>query len=418
MIPWRLATLVCVWSVWPPTAGAQQPSALPLDRQVANLVAQRSSAQAMVALDRLIVEAPADAATLDAEATWALLRWIRETQGDGAADQRILSLARIGFGGENHVDSDAMAIAAVDILLARDEVAESTMLAARVTDRLFLESLLTRRRYERLWPELESRVGDQMQIPLSQAVTYAEARMRRATGSVKARSSLLDAYVAADRLVDAEKVGADFAKTPGDTMKLDENGAWLVDAHARVLIALNRLDDADRRYEQLRVLHIENAPWIISMMINRAEYLVRQGRATSALPLILELESLAPKFGSPYAVQLVRRMRSCAAKTLSQKDATALADDFLAHMADAPVATVEGMMCLARQDEAARQTILLLKDEDNRDAMIGALLPKGAATDPSEWGASKLLELPSVLAAFQLVARRLPPSVMRATSVQ
>ena len=360
------------------------------------------------ALGRLIDAFPDIARALPGEKLYPAIRAVREVDGE-AADTLIVKLAEIGWGEDRISSRDAMALSAVKVELKRKNPDTAVQLSRRIIDRASLVELLTYRRYESLWPSTEARVGDRMEQPTREVVLNAEQRLKEQPDSDGARHELLIAYRHAGRLPDAERVGADFAKTGEAIDVLTEEGGWVVNDHAMVLLRLGRDADSDARFTSLRRIPIAQAPWLINMIINRAEFLTRTKRNAEAWALIGEAEELSKTYGSPYGRQLVRRMKACVAYRDKRAEAPELAQAFVDNAKDAQGATVEGLMCLDRADQAARDAIALLGDEDKRDSIIDSLLPDDdTRADPSGWGAAQLLERADVRTAFDKVARVLP----------
>jgi hypothetical protein len=381
---------------------------LPLRTQWSLASAIGDNGLAIEALDRLIDGFPVEAQLLDAEQLWPFIRRLRNNGGAPEADRLTLRLADIGYGGENFMYRDGLAFAAIKILIDRSDVDKAVSLAANVVDRQYLVTLLTRRKFAALWPSIESRVDEGMRLPLVQAVFSAENWMKREPDSLMARRTLINAYQNSGRLADADRTAAGFATTPEEIAGIDESGGWLINDHAFTLLAMNKPEASDARFASLAAIDIKQAPWLISMLINRVELLVQSGRMDQAEPLLVQLKSQAQQFGSPYAIQLVRRMAACIAHRKEKPDAETLIKDMVAHAKDARSATVEGLLCVGRRDDAAALVVAALNDPDEADGMIDTLRPPLPLRDPSKWGAPELLAYPAVRAAVDEVARPLP----------
>lgn len=360
------------------------------------------------ALDRLIDAFPDVARGLSGQKLYPVIRGVRDADWD-AADTLTVRLAGIGWGEDLISSRDAMALSAVKIELKRKNGDAAAQLSRKIIDRASLVGLLTYRVFEPLWPSIEVRVGDRMEQPTREVVLNAEQRVKERPESIPARHELLIAYRHAGRLTDAERVGSGFATTDAEIDGLTEEGGWLVNDHAILLLRLDRKADSNARFASLRRIPIAQAPWLISMIINRAEFLTRTDQNAAAWALIGEAEEHSRTYGSLYARQLVRRMKACVAYREKRPDAQALVQAFVDNAKDAPGATIEGLMCVDRVDQAARDAIALLGDEKKREGMIDSLLPdEDIRADPSGWGASRLLERVEVRTAFDKVARVLP----------
>jgi hypothetical protein len=133
------------------------------------------------------------------------------------------------------------------------------------------------------------------------------------------------------------------------------------------------------------------------------------------------IEPTAKVEGSPYAQQLVRRLRYC---TLTQLGRVAEADkykaDLLAHAADAPGATIEGLLCAGDMDGAEQLalTALASPDREKRTAFEEDFVRHLQATplpqdDPSVWQGrwADLRKRPAIAAAFDRLGRDMPTNL-------
>ena len=369
-------------------------------------------------LERLVSAYPDVARELPYEGVFHVLRGLNERKQRDASDALAIGLAQIGFGGERFEVCDSMAMWAVRLLVERGRTEEARPLAARIIDRDLLEELLTLRRYQPLWSELETRIGDRMDQPIAEAVILSERLFNGNNADVRLRASLVEAYANADRLNDADRIAREFAPDAGRMKTIDEAGGWLVNLHAVILSKLGRSDDGDRRMAALRVLGIEQNPWLIGMVINRIENLVHDGKYARAIELLPEADQQAAKWGNPYARQLLRRLWVCASVKQPQRvtdhDARVIA--MAAAEADSPIVTAEALMCVGRREDAKRIVLKALAEKDPWRAVEG-LQEKPAAPggDPSRWAGwlLPLLEDPAVRTAFDKVGRALPKRFRR-----
>ena len=368
---------------------------------------------AMAAVDHLVDRYPEAARALEPTRITPLIGWMRQNDRRREADDLTIRLARIGFGGDDLATRDNFAIEAAGAALAAGRMDEAQGLAAPVNSRRELTMALTERRFSGLWPAIEARVGPHMAIAEAAAIRDAEAIAARRPQDVAARHGLLQAYYQAGRYADADRIGAAFAATQAEMRTLGEPGGWLVNDHALVLHAMGRRADADARFAALRAVDIEQNGWLISMVINRLELLVRDRQWDQALRLQDEAASLAEHHGSPYARQLVRRLRLCTLHGLGRTaEADAILGELRAHEADSPGATIDGLICTGRLDEAEPVLLRWLERPDQSGAVVDALQPEAAArtTDPSVWtaGWQQLAARPGVRQALERVGRILP----------
>jgi hypothetical protein len=348
---------------------------------------------------------------LPADSYWQFIRALRKKSGDQKADDYVVRFAAIGLGEGNLVYRDRVAATAVAIHLDRGETDQAKALAETIDDVSTIADMLTRKRYAKLWPAIEARAGTHMSGPANAYFVSAEGRLRREPDVFESKRDFLHAAVMAGKLAEGERVAALFAATPEDMVKLDQDGGWMVNEHAILLRAMKRQSDADARYAAMRAIKIADKPWLISMIINRAEYLVQDQAFAKAAPLVEEAETLAKTYGSPYAQQLIRRLKLCAAARTKAETGPALAD-LLAHKEDSRGVTAEGLICVNREDDAAALVIAELQSKDGVASMISELQPPESIMDrdPSVWRKpmNALLKRADVAAAFDKVGRVLP----------
>jgi len=368
---------------------------------------------AVAAVDHLIERFPEAARMAEPTRIVPLITWLRQNQRARDADTLLIRLAGIGFGGDNLATRDNFAIEAAAGAAAAGRLDEARALARRVHSRQELTMALTERRFSALWPDIEAQVGPHMAAAEATAISEAEATAARHPDSVAARHGLMKAYYLAGRYAGADRVGAAFAATSAAMGAIDEAGGWLVNDHALVLYAMGRGDAADARFAAMRVIDIAQHGWLISMVINRLELLVRDHRWDRALPLLDDAAALSEVYGSPYARQLTRRLKLCTLHALGHDDeAEALLAVLRAHETESPGSLIDALICLGRVDEAEPVLVRWLGRTGEAGAAIDSLQPAGAgrSSDPSIWtqGWEQLRERPAVRQALAAVGRTLP----------
>jgi hypothetical protein len=158
--------------------------------------------------------------------------------------------------------------------------------------------------------------------------------------------------------------------------------------------------------------------WRVNMKINRLELLVLDGKFERALPLI---DPTSKVEGSPYADQLVRRLRYCTLSRLGRtNDATKFLPEMLAHASDAPGATIDGLLCAGQVDQAERVALTALKNPDEQrrlsfesDFVRQLQRAPLTADDPSVWQTrwQELRARPAIAAEFDRLGRDLPDNL-------
>lgn len=361
--------------------------------------------QAARGFDALIAISPERIKGLTPDLIYGYLREYKDPHGD---DQRV-ALAKIGYGG---ADGQWLNQEAAKILMSRGRLPEAAALVGKIDDASIYQSMLVDRTFEPLWPSIEAQSGPGMTLVGKRGIDAAEKGVAAAPDDVKAKTRLIDAYANLRRYDEADRVGKAFAATPETLRAVDQDGGWLINAHAYALFGAGRKAEAKARFAKLIDARLSEA-WIISMVINRLELVVRDGDFAEAQNLMPVAEREVATKGSPYAKQLVRRLAMCTAAGLGKSDEVVRRTaDFMAHTADADDASVEGLMCIGKTAEAKALMLKLLADKDKRQDAVKSLQKSSMiATDPSKWDGywAELRKDPEVEAAFQKVGRDLPP---------
>lgn len=368
-------------------------------------------------LERLIDVAPEEARALPFQTVNEIIGAHYGRQQHATARRISAALGRIGYGGDDFETRDLLAVSTIEQAVKADDVEAARFLAATLESTEVIESILTDRRYEPLWPALEARIGPKMEQPRTAALIAAERRHKAEPHDLMAKRTYFAALVNAGQQAEADAFARRFATTPDEVRQLTEMGGWFVNDHARMLFKSGRLAEADARFESLRELDIAKAPWLISMIINRGTGNAFRGQTAKAKAQLEEAAALAAIHGSPYAQQLVDSGRICVAA--ADGDATvapALLPQVLERAEKGPIPTIEALLCAGRRDEAAQRVIALLADEERREQAI-AELNQPVVTPGSTYAypgaVAQLLERPDVRAAFDKVARPLPAQFRR-----
>ncbi len=362
--------------------------------------------QASIALDRLLAGPLENLMSVNPEYMHYYLA-TKKVPKAKLDDQRI-GLAKASFGGP---DFAFMRLAAVRILMARGRTAEAASLVPTINRVSMVQQALIDRRLEPLWPEFERFAGPKMAALANRVVASAEADFAVDPADFDRRRRLMEAYSAANRNADAIARGTEVGVTPDALAALDEPGGWVVNQHAMSLFREGKRAEADRRFADLIAANSAK-PWIVNMTINRLELLTQVGNYTAADALVAYTEANGRSFASPYAKQLIRRMKMCTAVSLKQMaQVPALLAEVQAHAKDAQTATVEGLICAGDVAGAEKLALEGLADEDSRTSIVSQMQKKPLdPDDPSLWSDdwSALRDRPAVEAAFQKAGRDLP----------
>lgn len=360
-------------------------------------------------IDRLIARAPDVARDLPPDWIYASVR----DSGESAdiVDNRRVGLAEIGFGGHQ---GDYLTATAIGTLMKRGDIAGATELLRFIDAPRVVENLLIQRRFAPLWAALSVQAGPGLAKSRESTLQSALQDHAAKPNNAEKLAELISAYRYADRHAEAAALRGKLPVSAADFRAADEQMGWAVNNLALSLHEAGQPDEADQLFASLNEALPANN-WRVNMMINRVELLVTDGKFAAALPLITAAEK-EPK--SPYAEQLLRRLRYCALTRLDRKsEAMALRPDLLSYAKDAPGPTIDGLICAGELEEAERLALLHLGSEEFQDDFVRSLQTKRlTADDPSVWGGwAALRERPAIASAFERLGRDLPDDLRAPT---
>lgn len=370
-------------------------------------------------LDKMLARFPDRVRDIDVESMGFFLR--NEPKGqDQQNEERRVQLARIGYGGD--LDGDYFASAAIDILIKRGDTAGAVELLRYIDQPRIIEDMLVQKRYSALWPRLAEIGGPNLAKVRAASVAAAERAYSEKPDDHELLQSYANALRHGGRLDEAIALRGRVPATAQDMSAADEKMGWAVNNIALALHEAGRADEADRLFAMLNDAPMTDSSWRVSMIINRLEMLVNDGKYDRALPLLDSTEASARRDGSPYARQLVRRLRYCTMAGLGRKDEAAkVRADVVAHAQDAYHATVDAMLCTGDMAEAERITLVALRDADAKkrssfeEDFVRALQPVALTSDdPSKWQArwAELRLRPAIAKEYERLGRDMPTELL------
>lgn len=370
-------------------------------------LATESPAISLAALDRMISRMPDVVRDLDTQSVAYLLSKVDDKQ-EAQNDDRRIALARLGLGGKTE-SGDYFSKVAIDALVKRGDVAGARDLLRYVDEPQIIENLLIQKRFSALWPDIEAMAGSNLAKVRASATASARLHYEEDPSDNERLQLLINALRHAGNLDEAIALRSKLPATSAAMSTADEKMGWAINNVALALHEAGRAEEADKLFAMLNEAPMPAENWRVSMKINRLELLVEDGKFADALPLI---EPTAKVEGTSYAGQLVRRLRYCTFHGLGRiAEANALLPELMAHKQDAVGATVDGLLCAGRMEDAERLVLESLDDPDLQEELLRRLQVKLLTSDdPSVWtkGWLELRRRPAVAARFEQLARDLP----------
>jgi tetratricopeptide (TPR) repeat protein len=362
---------------------------------------------AAVALDRMISRMPDAVRELESDSINFFLNNEPEGQERANEDRRI-ALARLGYGGETET-GDYLASRAVRILMGRGDVAGARELLPYIDEPQLVENLLILKRYAVLWPEIEAKAGPRLANVRESAVKSAERYYAEQPTDHKRLQLLINALRHSGRLDEAIAFRSKLPTNDAEMSGASEDMGWAINNVALALHEAGKADEADELFARLNNAPMPKEYWRVSMKINRLELLVADGKFAQAMPLV---EPTAKTEGSPYADQLVRRLRYCTLYGLGKvTEAEQFYRELMTHSKDAIGPTIDGLICARKIDEAEKLALASLDEEDFQEGFVRNLQATTLTSDdPSIWtkGWQELRRRPAIAARFEQLGRDMP----------
>lgn len=363
---------------------------------------------ALEALDRMIGRFPDAVRSLDRITVYYVLR--REPKDQQKRnDDRTIGLAQLGFDGD---EGDSLTFEAVEILLKRGDIAGATDLLQYIDEPQLIKDLLVRKRFAALWPAVEARAGPHLENVRNSSTSKARIAYDAEPADTQKLHFLVYALRHAGRLDEAIALSSKLPATSEAMAAADEQMGFAVNHVALSLYSAGRPDEADQLFALLNNAPMTSGRWRVSTKINRLMLLVGAGKVAQALPLLDDTEASARDDGNDYARQLVRAFKYCTMSGLGKTDEAAkLLPELMNHAEDARSATIDGLVCAGKVDEAEKFALVSLANDDFESSFVGQLQSNRFKSDnPSVWekGWKALRQRPAIAKEFERLGRDMP----------
>ncbi|MEO1731792.1 MAG: hypothetical protein AAFR64_13800 [Pseudomonadota bacterium] len=271
-----------------------------------------------------------------------------------------------------------LAYRALSAAMRKDKNDAVPMLLEEITNPISYISLLTERKYEPIWPQIEERAGANLETVGELYVTAQRRKLSENEEDGQQLGSLVRAlhyngeFEAVIALVD-EWLEREDANGKSRDGPIDEDLAWGMNLQAYAYDALGRVEEGDAVFDRLAQIDPEGKNWLVSFVINRSSRLVGFGRYEVGL----EASRLArSQPGSTYAEMIVAKNHACALNALGRADEAEAELVFMRENKDASYSLLGlALLCHGLRDEAAAVLLEGLRDVSTRDAVIGDLQP-------------------------------------------
>lgn len=328
-------------------------------------------------------------------------------------EQLDLALALGGWQSEGDTELEGQIRAnAIGVLAARGDVDQARGLLTTIDDPEMLADMAIERQFQPIWPEVEAQLGPHTALAVD---AFAAERLGAFANQPTDDRTLRDA-VRAFVLLNRAQDAADLAAPIAIADRMSEEQVAAVRYGAQALVSLGRRDDALARLQKFEFVDLKTTPAAISGLLEYAELLDEANKPQEALAAARSAEHRGSAILSPWGLGWLQRTEACTLGELAATEPAKAAGDALAAGAAAnPAASIEGLLCLGRKDEAARIAVKTLAQPDGADLLADQFQPEGAMWLPAPsrlrdlWG--PLLARSDVRVAFDKVARVLPKTL-------
>ncbi|WP_298463874.1 hypothetical protein [uncultured Erythrobacter sp.] len=234
-------------------------------------------------------------------------------------------------------------------------------------------SLLTDRKYETIWPQIEQRAGKNLSSTGKRNVELTLARLENSPSDRDRFSDAAHALHFNGQFEDAIDLADQWQRREERGVALEEGDAWALNIQAYAYDSLGQTAKADAVFDRLAAVDPDENGWVVSFVINRASRLVGQGRWEEGLAATELARSVAEENGNTYAKLLIARDRACALLKLDRMDAAMSELEFMReNVDDGAKIVVQGLLCFGFKDEAAKIMLDMFADPDKRVTAIDA----------------------------------------------
>jgi tetratricopeptide (TPR) repeat protein len=361
-------------------------------------------------IEALAANSPRNLEILTGASIRAIVVRLSEQRAYGERGRMLVALARADFQPTDIPELRvSFAQGAIESLVKSGQTDEAAELLDRIDQPELLSGMAIERQYVSLWPAIETRLGTN---GAAQADRFAKDRLNifaNAPDSMAARRDAVVAMLMLGRYDDADAIARDVSVHEG----MDRDEVRIVLARVRALAVLGRIDEATALLAQFAGLDVRKTPEASPALISYAEFLDEQGQEQKALDVARAAQAGSAAYLTDFGKRWLDRTEVCALSALGRTvEAGEAMERLLKLSAQNEPATIEALLCVKRDAEAAKMAVKGFDDEDVAGNLVMQFQPQGSLWAPSPsrlrllW--ESFLTRPEVKAAFERKGRVLP----------
>ena len=298
---------------------------------------------------------------------------------------------------------------AIEALLEQGQATEAEGLLERIDQPELLSAMVIDRRYSRLWPVIEARLGPGSAVAVDR---FARDKLAFFADSPESETAVRDAANAMLLLGHHQDV-LDLTDGVHVVDGMSRDAVRTILYRARALAAMRRDDDVDRLLGSFTTLDLRAAPAASTALVSYAEFLDEIGRPARALTVARDVRAKAGDVLTELGKRWLDRTEVCALTALGRiAEASNAITALKQRVADNQPAAIEALLCAHRDAEAAQITLKAFGDGETAGELLLQFQPGASlwASAPSRlrnlWVA--FLARPDINAAFTRRGRILP----------
>jgi tetratricopeptide (TPR) repeat protein len=268
--------------------------------------------------------------------------------------------------------------------LRRDDLVNAIRVSTAINTVDVIISLLVDKRFEELWPSIESAISGSFTKAASRQLNRYQEIVKELPEDGQAVSALVESLRMSEQPALAIQAGNRMLEDPVSIGRDPEAYFWVLIKTAYAEVEANHAGDATKRLNDLAVYKLDDYPDLVNHHINRASLLLDIGRFDEAVAAARSAES---RYLSLYGRLWLRTFEVCRAANAKDEAGLALALDELRSKAyDNPSAYALALLCAGKQGDAEAWYIRRLSDENLRaDALRALQIFKTGRNEPTHF---------------------------------
>jgi tetratricopeptide (TPR) repeat protein len=331
--------------------------------------------QPVTAYDKAMTVAknfPTDVSSLDLSALLAVITSLEKGRRFDDTHKLRAALFEAGYQGSPLGETaDYMFKELVAGYLRRDDLVNAIRVSTAITTVDVLVSVLVDKRFEELWPSVESAMGGNFTQAAARQLNKYQEIVKELPEDGQAVNMLVDSLRMSGQPFPAIKIGTRMLDDPVAIGRDPEAYFWVMIKTAYAEVESDRAADAIKRLNDLKTYKLDDYPDLVNHHLNRASLLLDLGRFDDAVAAAKLAES---RYLSLYGRLWIRTFEACrAADAKDVSTLTAALDELRSKAYDNPSGFALALLCAGKQGDAEAWYIRRLGDEALREEALRAL---------------------------------------------